>query len=415
MSSTKLSLTVVQDLCERYSNQKIDYNGVELLSYSLKKSNDAPAGYLGRHEVLSVIIQKKPSEAPQELIFFIKTAPIDIASRQKYIEEFGVFKKEVSVYANLLPKLSKGQLDFSARCYYAKDDILVFEHLGEMGFRMGSDRSGLLDFDHLKCALSSLANMHASSIVFEAKNQLKICDMFPEIVKENAYPAAAHSIRRENFDNGVVALCEIIKIMPEFKASKHLDFILKQFPREMNKIFDFVKPSSKYLNVFSHGDLWANNLLFKYENNRPVQSRIVDFQLTRYAPPILDVITVLTIPTSRKFRSEHLDSLLASYYSMLGYFLKQHGFQINDFLTPQQFEESIREFKEHGLIESCLFSHLTILPTELTESVVSDEGFEDFFKNKRNEICLKAFNTDEVYRSRLSDMISDIVNNYILN
>ncbi|XP_055853327.1 uncharacterized protein LOC129917041 [Episyrphus balteatus] len=413
MSSSNLSPTVVEDLCERYSNQKIDY-GVELLSYSLKSASDSPAGFLGRHEVLSVIIQTNPSEVPQELTFFIKTAPSDIASRQRYLEEFGVFKKEVSVYRNLLPKLQERQSDFSARCYYAKDDILVFEHLGEMGFRMGAERSGLLDFEHLKCALSSLASLHAASIIFETSSQQKISELYPEIVEENAYPSQSNCVRRENFDNAVVALCEIIKIMPEFKDSNRLEYILQQFPREMKKVFDFVIPTKKYLNVFSHGDLWANNLLFKYENDHPVQSRIVDFQLARYAPPILDVITLLTIPTSQKFRSEHLDSLLVSYYSMLGYFLKQHGLEINDILPMEQFEDSIREFKIFGLIESCLFSHLTILPTDLTKSLTSDEGFEDFFKNKRNEICLLAFNTDLVYRSRLSDMICDIVNSYIL-
>lgn len=413
MSTSNLSQAVVKDLCERYSKQKVN-DGLQLLSYKLKNVSDSPTGFLGRHEILSVIIQTSPSETPQELNFFIKTSPTDVTSVQNYLEEFGVFKKEVSVYRNLLPKLQEGWPEFSARCYYAKDDKLVFEHLGEMGFRMGAERSGLLDFEHLKCALSSLASLHGSSIAYEVKNQVKIPEQYPEIVKENAYPSDVHSIRRQNFDHCVGALCEIIKIIPEFKDSNRLDYILNKFVEKMNTIFDIVS-DDKYLKVFSHGDLWANNLLFKYENDRPVQCRIVDFQLTRYAPPILDVLTVLTIPTSKKFRSEHLEPLLESYYSMLGYYLRQHGLLIKDILPKEQFNASIEEFKIFGLMESCLYSHLTILPPELTKCVTSDEGFEEFFKHKRNEICVTAFNNDLIYRNRLSDMLSDIVHSYVLN
>ncbi|XP_055849139.1 uncharacterized protein LOC129914100 [Episyrphus balteatus] len=414
MSTSTLSSTVVKDLCKRYSNQEI-----ELLSYSIKNLNESPTGFLGQHEVLSVIIQTKDQSDPQELIFFMKTAPTHIASRQKYIEEFNVYKKEVSVYRNLLPKLQEGQPDISAQCYYAKDVVLVFEHLGEMEFQMAADRSGLLDYNHLECALSSLASLHASSIIFEATSQEKISEMFPEIIKENTYPSAeVNSARRDIVNNVVGALCEIIKIIPEFRQSNRLEYILKQFPQEMNRIFDLVKPTkTKYLNVFSHGDLWANNLLFKYEQDgRPVQCRFVDFQLTRYAPPIFDVITLLTISTTKEFRLQHLDSLLTSYYSMLEYFLRIHGLEINDFLPPKQFEESINELKIVGLIQSCLISHITMFPAELTKKILSDESFQqDFFKNKRKEICIMTFNSDAVYRSRLSDMISDFVNSYILN
>lgn len=313
-----------------------------------------------------------------------------------------------------MPKLQEGWPEFSPRCYYAKDNVLVFEHLGEMGFQMVNERSGLLDFQHLICALSAVASFHASSIVFETKNQIKISEIYPDIVKENGYPSDINNIRHQNYDYTVVALCEIIKIMPEFKDSNRLEYILQKFKSEMNKIFDIVKPSKKYLNVLNHGDLWANNFLFKYENERPVQSRIVDFQLTRYAPPILDVITLITIPTSKEFRVQHLDSLLDSYYFMLGYFLKQQEFQIENILPRDQFDESVREFKILGLIKSCFYSHVTILPPDLAKTVMSNEGFEQFFKNKRSEIGLTAFKIDMIYRNRLSDMLSDFINTYVL-
>ncbi|XP_065357219.1 uncharacterized protein LOC135951491 isoform X2 [Calliphora vicina] len=361
--------------------------------------------------------QKSDERQLQTIRFFTKTAPVEIASRMEYLEQFGVYKKEKSVFSEVLPKLEQIFPGISPKCYYADNTLLVLEDLNLRQYKMAAGRDGLLDYPHLKCTVKTLASMHAASIVYEIKEKKKFNLLHAEACAENAYPLnyPTDHMRYQNFRNALKVFKEFIKLMPKYQAN--LDEILNNLQAKMAVIYPLAQTSTKYQNVFSHGDMWANNVMFQYneDGKTPLQARFVDFQLARYAPPMLDLITILTIPTTREFRSKYLMDLLMDYYTFMKEFLQQEKLSIEDFIPREQFYDSFKEFRVCGLIESCFFSHLTILPPECTESLASStDGFTDFFERKRVEICLKAFNTDRIYRERLTDMLEDLVDNYVL-
>ena len=108
--------------------------------------------------------------------------------------------------------------------------------------------------------------------------------------------------------------------------------------------------------------------------------------------------------------------LLDDYYNFLSKFLEREHLNIEGYLARQEFNETADKFRIVGLIESLLFSHLTDLPTELAEAVTSSaNGFTDFFDAKRVDMCLEAFRTDDVYRERMTDMLEDFVDTFVLN
>lgn len=415
-----LSSLDVKQICKKYL---IEQNGsdlfdlpIKVLEYELNASGDGPSGFLADHQILTVSVERTLSDGSTKLDrlkFFLKSAPV-AKSRLDYIMEIGVFKKEVNVYSVVLPSLQKlvNEKYFAPRCFFSKDDILVMEDLQDQGFRMGAGRDGIFDMDHLKCCLKALATFHGTSIVFESKSGISIKEVYPLATMENAY-AKDNKARWTNFINGTAALVELIKILPKYKDK--LGVILEKFPEKMRLIFEFTKTSSEFRNVFQHGDLWANNVMFKHFNKHPVECRFVDFQLTRYAPPIVDVITVLTIPTSKAFRKQHLSELLDFYYQSLKDFLRTKDLDIKEYLSKEEFDHTAKTFEIIGIIESLLFSHLTILPAESTKSVTeSSDGFTAFFNLYRNDICLKAFKNDSIYRERLTDMLEDMIDGYIL-
>lgn len=82
---------------------------------------------------------------------------------------------------------------------------------------------------------------------------------------------------------------------------------------------DFTKPSQTLRNVFCHRDSWDRNIFWELnEQNEPVACRIVDFQLTRYSPPAIDVLYFLYNNfESPQRRSILLPQLLQYYFQHL--------------------------------------------------------------------------------------------------
>ncbi|XP_017151638.2 uncharacterized protein LOC108161799 [Drosophila miranda] len=420
-TALELSPNQIRGLCQRYLDQDQDdrssHPGFDIVSYQLKPTSEAPAGYLGSHFYLQVTVQLHNAEAALKLRFFVKAAPEGNASRMEYLEDFGVFEKEIAVYKNVLPELEMACAQVAPRCYYADKNLLVFENLADQGYRMGTGRDGLMNYEQLHCCLKTLAAMHAGSIIQEARTGKRLPQSQPLAVVENAYPSnkKPDHLRIVNFHKCCSVFKKIIKTMPKYQSK--MDYILDNFTDRMLYIFEAIRTSDKYQNTLLHGDLWANNIMFQYGKygETPLQCRIVDFQLARYAPPALDVLTVLTIPTTSQFRAAHLDELLAEYYRFMSEFLKRAGLDIARFIPEDSFYQSVEEFRSVGLIESCLFCHMVMLPPSSTQKLTgSEDGFTEFFSNRRIEICQEAFDTDELYRTRLTDMIEDFVDNFVL-
>ncbi|XP_067622807.1 uncharacterized protein [Eurosta solidaginis] len=423
-ATIELSSNALDNLCQSYHDHNYQSNqprNLEVLSYEHFSNADTVTGFLGRHQILTLQVRRIDNigkEHFEKIRFFTKSPPLELISRMIYIEEMGVFKKEMHVYHELLPEFEKIFPNVAPKCYYADERLLVFEHLADQGFRMAAERDGILNYAHLHYALKSVAALHASSIVYEVRHGCKLNELHPETVLENAYPlgqSEQHS-RILNFKNANLVFIELIKNLKKYQH--HLDYILHEFPKRISLIFQLVQTSTKYLNVFNHGDLWANNVMFQYDKfgESPLQCRLVDFQLSRYAPPMLDLMALLTIPTTSSFRKKYMPELLSDYYRFMTDFLKREQLSIEDFLTPSEFDEMIVKFRIVGLIESLMFSHLTDLPTELTASVMgSSNGFDEFFGSRRVDLCLKAFKSDDIYRERLTDMLEDFIDSFILN
>ncbi|XP_036330007.1 uncharacterized protein LOC118742153 [Rhagoletis pomonella] len=424
-TTVELNSEALNNLCQRYHEQNSQFTqsrSLDVLSYEHSANTDTVTGFFGRHQILTLKVRRTDADGREhfeEIRFFTKSPPLEMASRMEYIEEFGLFKKEVRIFREVLPEFQKIFPNVAPKCYFADERLLIFEHLADQEFRMAAGRDGLLDYKHLQCALKSLAALHASSIVYEARCGRKLNELHPEAVVEIAYPLdiPQHHVRKQNFNNANRVFLELIKLLPKYQQNR--EYILREFPKRMAAIFELIQTSKKYLNVLCHGDLWANNMMFQYGKcgeSSPLQSRLLDFQLSRYAPPMVDLMTALTIPTSSSFRREHLSELLCDYYRFMTEFLKQNQLNIDDFLTREEFYETAEKFRIVGLIESLLFSHLTDLPPESTESLTSSaDGFSDFFDAKRVEICSEAFRSDDIYRVRLTDMLEDFIDNFVLN
>ncbi|CAD7079275.1 unnamed protein product [Hermetia illucens] len=419
----KVSSSDVLQIVQRHYRE-FDEKSLKILGYDFVPFSNDTQGFLSHQQYLCVLLkhQTKDGIFEEKLKFFAKLMPISSESLTSYIEDFNVFDKEANVYRVLFPRLQGINLgtEFAAKCFMARNDILVFENLAEKQFRLGTMPGSILDFHHLKVALKTLASIHSASIILESRSKKSLLELYPQCLQENAYPEDKNSTWVGFVKLTIKTLSSFISLIPKYRDSPDLDILIKKFNKTLDRIFIFARKSDKYRNVVNHGDLWANNLLFRYDTKdpnspKPIECRLVDFQLVRYAPPMLDVLTILTIPTTSAFRKNYLDNLLELYYEFMKDFLKDHNINIEEEIPKEQFNDSVEYFKLAGLIESCLFSHITLLPPDIADSIHQNSAdFAKFATRDKFEICKKAFESNQVYRERMTDMISEIMDNYVL-
>lgn len=370
--------------------------------------SDKPIGFLADHFILRVhFISSRTKD------YFLKMVPTTIAKRAEYLVETGFFVREAQVYQELIPKLLKySSLPWAPECYLARNEnFIIMENLNN--FKIYANEKLIFDLDHMKVASTALAVFHASSLILEAKTGRKISEKYSEMLTETAYPQTVGHVRQQGLENAIEVLSELVKLIPKYQNSAKLQEIVDKFPNAMRKIYKFAEASKKFKNVASHGDLWVNNIMFKYDREKPIACKFVDFQLARYTVPAFDLAQLIYINTAKDFRDLHLDDILNLYCDTLEKELKRA--KLNPKILPRS--EVFKSFKDYhlaGLIEAVLFGHLTLLPSTMSSNILSSsEEYDKFINQSRVKTCLKAFE-EEYYRDRLTESLTEIIDKFVI-
>lgn len=133
----------------------------------------------------------------------------------------------------------------------------------------------------------------------------------------------------------------------------------------------------------------------------PIEARLVDFEYGRYAPPAYDFMVLLSSTSDTQFRELNFKNLSEIYYTALRTELSWHEIDLEDIIKMKEFEQSCEFYKLAGLIEGCLSSL----------RIVRKEALDD---DSNKLIYLNSFNTDSEYRNRMTDALSQLIDNYVL-
>lgn len=112
----------------------------------------------------------------------------------------------------------------------------------------------------------------------------------------------------------------------------------KQFEPIMDKIEKSARNMAEYSLKFRepfctilHDDMWVNNIMIKYENNIPVSSKFVDFQMYTYDTPVKDLLFFLVTSVPLDLLKEHFDDFLLLYHEYFIEYLLDFRCDISQF------------------------------------------------------------------------------------
>ncbi|XP_066995550.1 uncharacterized protein [Anabrus simplex] len=421
---------------EDYSHivqQCLGANDFKIICCEERKLSEEPMGLLGDHFSTTVTVQRGSEQC--DIKFFVKTFPIN-ENQVKLIEETGAFKKEVIFYSVLVEELKSFNVlseglradndeinnkTWLCRCYLARSDVLVLEDLTQLGF-FGFNPRDVLDFHHTTLILQKLALFHASSLILEEKQSestgktYRINEVHPELIKETFYVCKPNHPGEMLLEASVNALIRTVKLLPVCKTpdiERNIDEILS---REARSILELVKPSKKYRNVLCHADMWSNNILCRYgENRNPIDAILVDFQLIRYSPPTQDIFNFLYLMTRRAFREAHLKEFLSVYYRTLSEELRLHHLDPEKILPWSELLDSCEEQQHYGRINAWHCLHFVTIDREVLKKIMMDsELYQKVIGEKRAEIVCEQFQSDNVYRERMTEVLNEFLECHVL-
>ncbi|KAJ9590465.1 hypothetical protein L9F63_016496 [Diploptera punctata] len=117
-------------------------------------------------------------------------------------------------------------------------------------------------------------------------------------------------------------------------------------------MMELVKPKEP-LAVLCHGDFCRNNILFKYEDGKPSQVTLFDFQTVRYASPAVDLTFFCFLNTTSDFRRKHWNEMLGVYHrslvESLADILRSSVDQVESEYSLEKIRNEFREYAFYAL------------------------------------------------------------------
>ncbi|XP_022115853.2 uncharacterized protein LOC110993782 [Pieris rapae] len=343
------------------------------------------------------------NESDKRINVIVKTL-INTARKELFSE---LHCREVKAYTQIINKFLSIQNDIKESrrlilptCIYSSiekgNELLIFEDLLVNGFtvNIATDK---LSFRCVGKIFSELAKFHGLSFVFK-KNNTELYDNLAEDFNDLVfqYSFLNKSQLKDYFlDSFEMSLNDLENIEIKNKLEN-----IK--PKLLRLLQSYVKP--KQINVFCHGDIWINNILFK-QSDGETKLCFLDFQTLRFANPATDIIYFLYICTDSEFRSLHLDELIKIYYDSLKGFLNLFDIDVNSLYTENKLRDDIEEYKVFGFL-------ITLIEIKIISNHL--EELNSIRKSEMDLTNLPDIEKKTLGKARINDVVTESCKNGVL-
>ncbi|XP_044727785.1 uncharacterized protein LOC123291535 [Chrysoperla carnea] len=369
---------------------------------------------MGEH--LRLICEISQNNQISKVQFFIKKQVIlteDISANLiSAFNETLAYKKEALFY-KIIGENRDQKIQCIAKHFPFPMDVslLILEDLSVDQFISG--QYPLFDLNHCKIVLKNLAELHTYSL--QLKTKYNFTD-FPELIDDTFF-SFNNKFGVCYMNASIETTKQAIDCYPDLAENVEIKTLFEQ---EVNRILEnIVRPSKKFPNVFCHGDLWHNNILFKYEKNKPTNCRFVDFQELRYLPPVHDIQFLLFINTTAEFRQKYSHQLYEYYYEEFYKKLKNSGINPNEIFPFYDYQECCSEFYPFTKFIAVVYQLCHLTSAEfITETFKLKADSVNLYLGTRHQYFIPELkrNTEyrEAYREVLNEFIEILYNRHLI-
>lgn len=322
-------------------------------------------------ELIRIKIHGKFQDIAKHVQVILKNIPKSLSRRLTYrSDEF--FKNEISFYERVLPALLEFQskkpvndpFDKYAKLVFSfmdgTHDVICLEDASLQNFGSAVRQEGI-DLAHCKLTFKVLAQFHALSFAMKDQEPEKFNEIKGAVFETYYHERLWGWYERFWKRIGGIAVDAVEK---EYPNSIYVDKV-KQFcvPETYKRMID-AATNTLSTGVISHGDSWTNNFLFKYDGATPTDAKIIDFQLSRCASPVLDLSFIIYACTSQELRLKHYDELLKYYYQVLSTQIREMGSDPDKVYSWDVFMNEIKRYSYFGLAFSFESTPFIVLAPE---------------------------------------------------
>ncbi|XP_018797685.1 PREDICTED: uncharacterized protein LOC108974370 [Bactrocera latifrons] len=315
--------------------------------------------------VLTRVIAKYQLSRSQQRLeksLIVKTSYESDPIASAIMAPYDIFNREMSIYEEVLPKLTAllREIDDSDELFSTaihvdhKRQLLIFEDLKEKGFIMANRLQGL-DMTHAKLILLKLAKLHATSAVLNERENSHL----------EKYDRGFFNRYTDNYSTyfvGSLLLCAefILTNMPDLAF--YGDKLKRLAPHYMEIGKRCFTPTPGHVNVLAHGDVWINNVMFKYDpkTGEPVDVRIIDFQYSFWGSPALDLHHLFNTSLQEPLRLYKQDILFQYYHGIFSDVLKRLGYSSLPVPSLNHFRQQVEQKRFFAFHSACVIQPVMI-------------------------------------------------------
>ncbi|XP_055524794.1 uncharacterized protein LOC129718244 [Wyeomyia smithii] len=372
------------ELVRKSLSNEFPSKDLKVESLDISPATSSGDNYLSDVFRIHVKFRTSPTDSTtQQISLVVKCLP-NTGNRGSVIEEMIVYEKEVEMFLNVIPQLSKiaNNEFFAAKCYYATripERMLIFHDLKSLNYTM-ADRHAGLDFDHCALIMRKIGKFHAASMPFSERN-MDLMNKYFYFSLFNPSEEKQTDCINVLFEKGLATLIEVAESNWKGFDPKITAKLKKLLPTYISKLEAcLTQKFNDGFKVLNHADLWCNNMLFKYNEQigKIEDVAFVDYQLCFYSSPGVDLNYAIANCPNLETR-DRSDELIAIYHQALSETLKSVGYAQIPSLADVYHE--IRRMEFFALVS--VVSVLPVVMMEKTDSV--EASFEAFYDEDQAE------------------------------